>query len=159
MVERRRRHSGRSSSSRTITFAISAFAGGTGDLIGIPLGDPITTQSITATVGAPVSFQSLFGNFTGIVTLTDDEGPATNRVVDVFALGTFVPANPGPLDTFDPGPMSLTFSATQTGGPNSQVSASYTIASPPAGVPEPMTLSLLGLGLVGTALAARRRRS
>ncbi len=146
----------------TFTFAFSVFGGGTGDLALVPIGSPLTTAAITATVGTPVSFMAPWGSFSGNVTQADDEGDALNRVVDVIALGTFTPmAGPPDLSGFDPGPMSLTFSATQTGGPNSAVSASYTIASPPAfeDVPEPMTMTLLGLGLVGSAVAARRRRS
>jgi hypothetical protein len=143
----------------TFTFEFSVFGGGTGDLSGVPIASPLTTAEITATVGTPVSFTAAWGSFVGVVTQADDEGDADQRVVDVFALGTFTPAaGPPDLTGFDPGPMSLTFSATQTGGPNSSVSASYTIASPPAGVPEPMTMTLLGLGLVGSAYVARRRR-
>jgi len=149
----------------TFTFAFSLFSGGTGDLMPPPgpgpaLGSPLTTAAITATVGTPVSFSAPWGSFAGNVTQADDEGDALNRVVDVIALGTFTPmAGPPDLSGFDPGPMSLTFSATQTGGPNSSVSASYSIASPPSVVPEPLSMTLLGLGLAGSAFVARRRRS
>ncbi len=144
----------------TFMFALSAFAGGTGDLAGVPIGSPLVTNQITATVGTPVIFSAPWGMFAGNVIQADDEGDALNRVVDVIALGTFTPlSGPPDLSGFDPGPMSLTFSATQTGGPNSSVSASYTIASPPSVVPEPLSMTLLGLGLAGSAFVARRRRS
>lgn len=144
----------------TFTFTFSLFSGGTGDLAIVPVGSNLVTATITATNGSPVSFDAAWGDFVGTVTVTSSTGPATNRVVSVFALGTFTPqAGPPDLTSFDPGPMSLTFSATQTGGPTGSVSASYTIASPPADVPEPMTMTLFGLGMLGSAVAARRRRN
>lgn len=149
----------------TFSFTLSLWSGGSGEFTPVEdeLGPgliPLVTQSITATVGTPVSFIADWGTFVGTVTQASASGPTSNRVVDVFALGTFTPdVGPPDLSGYTPGPMSLTFSATQTGGADGSISASYTIASPPADVPEPLTMSLFGLGLVGSAVAARRRRS
>lgn len=142
----------------TFSFTFSLFSGGTGDLAVVPVGSSLVTQSITATVGSVVTFDAPWGDFSGTVTVASAGGPSTNRVVDVFVLGTFTPdVGPPDLSGFDAGPMSLTFSATQTGGATGAVSASYTIASPPVDVPAPMSLALFGMGLAGLGVAVRKR--
>jgi len=137
----------------------SVLGSGTGDLMPV-VAQSVVLSPVTATVGSVVNFTSVFGTFAGSVVPfgVAASGPVTNRVVDVFALGTFSPA--GALVGFDAGPMSATFSFTQTGGPGSAVSGSYTIASPPApppGVPAPAALALFGMGLAGLGLLARRK--
>ncbi|MBK1658277.1 PEP-CTERM sorting domain-containing protein [Paracraurococcus ruber] len=137
----------------------TAIGSGTGDLNGTA-GTFLTLSTVTATAGTAVSFTSAVGNFTGTVQPIglSASGPATSRVVDIYVLGNFTPA--GTLSTFDPGAMSLTFSFTQTGGANSAVSGSFSIASPPSpppGVPEPMSLALFGMGLAGLGMVARKK--
>ena len=142
----------------TFSFMFSLFSTGTGDLAIVPIGNLMTTMSMTATVGTAVNFSAAWGTFSGTVASTVSTGPVTNRVVDIRAMGTFTPlSGPPDLSGFDPGLMSLTFSATQTGGPGGAVSASYSIASPPNGIPEPGSLALVGLALLAAGGIARRK--
>ena len=142
------------------TFTNSLFSivgSATGDLSVLP-GSFFTVSPVKATTGTNVSFNGAFGSFLGTVNMAAVGGTLENRTVSVFALGTFTPA--GALSSFSAGASSLTFSFTQTGGPNSAVSGSFSLASPPADVPEipePATWALMigGFGLVGGM--ARRR--
>jgi hypothetical protein len=142
----------------TFSFVSSAWAGGANDLGGVAINTPLITSPLTATVGSAASFTANWGTFSGSVTTVQVQGSNNNRTVSFYALGDFTPlSGPPNLSMFTPGPMSLTFSATQTGGATGSISASYTIASPPAVVPEPGALSLVGLALAGAAFASRRR--
>ncbi|MCC6470558.1 MAG: PEP-CTERM sorting domain-containing protein [Alphaproteobacteria bacterium] len=53
----------------------------------------------------------------------------------------------------------MQFSTNQTGNNFQPVSVTYLLISDSQNVPEPMTLGLLGAGLLGMGIAARRRRS
>jgi hypothetical protein len=137
-----------------------ASGNGTGDMAGVVnVADVISFPSFTASVGQAVSFSNAsWGSFAGTIQVASQTGPSSNRTVQVYAVGTFTGA--GALAGFDPSPSSLTFSATQTGGANESISASFTFSSPPAppiGAPEPMSLALFGLGLAGLGAAMRRK--
>ena len=73
--------------------------------------------------------------------------------LNVAYLGTFHDSNAQYVDA--PASLSLTF--TQTGGATGTVVYSGTFATPPAGVPEPETMALVGCALVGVGLVGRKK--
>lgn len=78
--------------------------------------------------------------------------------LDVYLLGRFTPDARGPLAAFDPSSSSVRFSLTRTGSGNDfSVSFSGSEAAPPAAIPEPVSLALLGSGLVGLGMIRRRK--
>jgi len=91
-----------------------------------------------------------FGSFTAA------SGTIVTQLVnflDVLYLGTFTPANPGPLSTFDPTASSLRVSINQSG---SALAEAITLTSTPTAVPEPSTWLLLTTGTLLLGYGWRR---
>lgn len=142
----------------TFTNSAAVVSGtGTGDFSPITSGALVELSAITATAGSAITFSSAFGSFVGTVKTYSASSSSLSSILSLYSVGTFTPT--GKLASYAPGAASLTFTFNQTGGAGSAISGSYTLASPPSGVPEPATWGMMiaGAGMAGAAV--RRRRS
>ncbi len=119
----------------------------------------VSTSSINFAAQTFTFSDAVFGSWV-TTSITDFVFNPITTSLNFNIFGTFTPGTlyPG----FDPGAARIAVGLTQTGGPNSPVSWSATLTSPPfrTAVPEPMTagLGLLSLGALG-AFATRRRQA
>jgi hypothetical protein len=128
----------------TLNAGFGSLAGCSSNAIGslcTPTGSPITL----AQVGTNSVSISLSGN--GIA-YTGTSGSGSSPTIISFTSQNNVP---GTITSI----LALVLSA---GGFTNSVSATYSSTGPTT-VPEPMTLSMMGLGLVSLGLIARRRKS
>jgi hypothetical protein len=113
------------------------------------------TNPTPVTLGATFvkSWTTLLGTFTANLTVTDVTRGTT--ALDIDATGTVTSTNP----LFSATPDFYSASYTQNGGPGSQINASFNNSTtPPPQVPEPASIALLGVGLLGLGFVANRKR-
>ena len=112
------------------------------------------TNPVPLTLGSTFmkTFTTAMGTFTE--TLTIDSVTIGGSSRSITAVGTIDDGVGG----FDPTAVFFSGTFTQNGGPTGQINAAFNNSTiPPAIVPEPASLALVGLALAGVGLSARRR--
>ena len=102
------------------------------------------------------SFTTALGTF--VETLTVQSVSPTANALGVIATGMIVQTAGVP--NFDPTPVTWSAAYTQNAGTGTQINASFNNATAqPTQIPEPTSLALVGLALVGAGFVSRKRKS
>ena len=133
------------------------FTDNTGLALFSPIGLP---DPMPLTVGASFSktFTTALGTF--VETLIIDSRTAGASSLGITATGTITETVVLTGVLLDPSPVFFSAAYTQNGGPGAVINGSFNNSTtPPVRVPEPGTLSILGLALAGMGFMSRRRRA
>ena len=120
----------------------------TGDFTAVAAGQAVGFTSFNATVGNSFVLGLPTGPLGEFMSSSISE-TVGNKSVTFNMTGTFTPGTD--LASFTAGPASFTLTFNQNGGPGTAISDSMTLSS----VPEPASIALLGIGMVGL-FACRR---
>jgi hypothetical protein len=150
----------------TITLAspsetFSVFAPGVGSFGAIPIGTTVPLGSATFNLGNLASFGFASATVGTFIPTTLSAYNLSATSLNVFITGSFTPGTLFGAGATAPFGASENLGFTQTNG--GVISFSGTFASPPqaapTGVPEPLTITLFGAGLVGVGALCRRRKA
>ena len=125
-----------------------------------PFGMVSLSDPMPLTIGASFTktFTTALGTF--VETLTIDSRTAGSSSLGITAVGTITETVVISGAMLDPSPVFFSAAYTQNGGPGAQINGSFNNSTtPPTRVPEPGTLSILGLALAAMGFMSRRRRA
>lgn len=144
----------------SVGFSGVTWGNGTNGLDGL-FDDPINDSIFLLSDLGSYSFTSSNGNFTAssgwINSMTGSAASGSEQMV-LSLLGSFTCDG---YTSCDPTPMSMVVTLNQTGitpGNSGTYSGSAMVSSPVNPIPEPSTLAILGLGLLGFGMIRRRVR-
>ena len=126
----------------------------------VPFGIVGLSNPMPLSIGASFTktFTTALGTF--VETLTIDSRTAGSSSLGITAVGTITETVVISGAMLDPSPVFFSAAYTQNGGPGAQINGSFNNSTtPPTRVPEPGTLSILGLALAAMGFMSRRRRA